>query len=116
MIWKNPKPLNKEAPGLFSYLRNRQPLVQRLYVVAAGDPASPLAVKIGVTTDIGQRLASLQTANHEPLTCLETFNLRHLTEAGVHEALATSHRRGEWFNWTAEVRAFIADHQDHKGP
>lgn len=71
----------------------------RVYFVRAGDPDAKgyAPVKIGFTTDVGQRMRQLQTASPEPLTLLDVVVGTQAIEAFFHRELAPRRIRGEWF-------------------
>lgn len=76
------------------------------FVSAKGVSDAP--VKIGMTADLDQRLSGLQTSHHEELEVVASLAGGRETESYLHEALAASHIRGEWFSRTSEVEAAIA--------
>lgn len=65
--------------------------------------SSDSAIKIGVTTNIQSRLASLQTANPEPLTvacairCVDE-SAAHALEKHLHNRYRAFKLKGEWFD------------------
>lgn len=65
-------------------------------------------VKIGMTSDLDRRLSGLQTSHHEGLEIVAAIAGGRETEQYLHESLADSHIRGEWFERTPEVNAAIA--------
>lgn len=82
--------------------------VASVYVIGIEGQA---VVKIGIAEDPERRLARLQTAHHDRLYLLAvipTDEARTL-EAELHERFASSRRRGEWFEITPELRAWLAD-------
>jgi hypothetical protein len=62
-------------------------------------------VKIGKTTDLGKRLASLQVGNPTPLSILGVIDV--INEKFVHDKFAKQHVLGEWFQADEELMAFI---------
>jgi hypothetical protein len=60
-------------------------------------------VKIGFTSNVKKRLATLQTASAYPLRLLGYCVGGRELEARIHEELALSRVAGEWFNYTEQV-------------
>ena len=75
-----------------------------VYFALAGD-----FVKIGIAKNIGRRMRSLQTSlPHEiKLICWEVGG--RAEECALHSRFANSHIRGEWFSYSAEIRAYVAE-------
>lgn len=65
------------------------------FVYVIGPAAGP--VKVGFAKDPAKRLASLQTAHHEPLSVLATRPGTMRAEAETHRALRAFCVGGEWF-------------------
>lgn len=76
------------------------------FITVKGRTDAP--VKIGMTADLDQRLSGLQTSHHEELEVVASLAGGRETESYLHEALAASHIRGEWFARTFDVDAAIA--------
>ncbi len=76
--------------------------VVRLYAITDGS-----AVKFGVSTDTGKRLASLQTANPNKLQLLSSIYCSEAVESDVHSYLKPSRINGEWFKWDARAKAIV---------
>lgn len=72
------------------------------FIQAAGGP-----IKIGVTTDINQRLRELQVANPLPLVTLGTIPGTQALERELHLKLTQHRIRGEWFKPDDEVLAVL---------
>jgi hypothetical protein len=62
---------------------------------------SEKAVKIGTTVDIGQRLATLQTASATPLELVGYVDGDEFRERQIHRALHADRTNGEWFSASA---------------
>jgi hypothetical protein len=65
-------------------------------------------IKIGVSTDVHERLATLQTGNHETLylACvLPCGGPSH--ERALHKTFAEHHIQGEWFRPAPEILQII---------
>lgn len=86
-------------------MRAGRPLVTYFVQSGVGGP-----IKIGVTTNIQNRLQSLATGSAEPLTLLGTLKGNH--ERRLHERFAACRKSGEWFEPAAELLAELstADH------
>lgn len=67
-----------------------------LYIIADVDKR---VMKIGVTTDIDNRLKLLQTGNHLTLNVATTIKTQndYRVETELHKYLADSRLKGEWF-------------------
>lgn len=65
-------------------------------------------VKIGVSNDVGQRLASLAKTEGCVADLLLTIAGNRRSEAAQHRRFARWHVRGEWFRDCPELRALIA--------
>ena len=75
-----------------------------VYFVQGSDPNGP--IKIGVGTNPGERLVSLQCGNWDELCILGISRARgaaHRVEARLHQRFAASRIRGEWFRRTPEL-------------
>lgn len=70
--------------------------------------ASAGPIKIGRTTNVSERLATLSSASHEPLTLLGTVEGNLETEC--HTRFGEHRIRGEWFRPSAALLAFISEH------
>lgn len=55
-------------------------------------------VKIGYTTDVAKRLASLQTGSAHELVLVDQWGGTEAKERELHERFAEHRIRGEWFN------------------
>jgi|ERR1700682_1403208 len=55
------------------------------------------AVKIGFTTNVGNRFLTLQTANAEPLVLLGSIPGSRSIEAELHDHFSYARLQGEWF-------------------
>jgi hypothetical protein len=75
-----------------------------VYFVAGGT-----CIKIGISTNIKSRFASLQTSSGEDLRLLATIPGGIALEREIHARLDGYRKRGEWFLDCAEVRAAIVD-------
>lgn len=66
----------------------------QVYILSCGD-----LIKIGVTNDIKQRLASLQTGNPVPIVLeyIEDKNQPYKVESYLHRTFNSYRIRGEWF-------------------
>jgi len=85
---------------------NPAPCTAKVYLIRQGESGP---IKIGTSTDVESRLASLQTANPEPLHLLRTFDGDERIERAIHGRFAHLRLRGEWFKPGAELLAFAAE-------
>lgn len=91
-----------------------QPLPKpQLYVIRRGGDG-PL--KIGVTRDIGQRVAALQSGCAEPIRVLAVVEqVGDLTERALHKRFAEHRQSGEWFAAAPELLAFAEELASRNG-
>lgn len=75
-----------------------------IYFIQAGG-----FVKIGSTSDLAERLRTLQCANPMDLKVLATIPGGRTEEAALHRRFATSIHRNEWFNLTSDLISFIGE-------
>jgi hypothetical protein len=75
-----------------------------VYFIQADDSRM---VKIGRAKNITQRLQSLQCGNHENLSPLGALAGARALEEEIHELLAASRVRGEWFRPTPILRELM---------
>ena len=66
------------------------------------------AVKIGIATNLAQRLATLRTCNPFPLEVRLQIPGDESREARIHEKFRHLRMRGEWFALTYEIHLFMA--------
>lgn len=64
-------------------------------------------VKIGRARNIWKRLAQLQIGNHETLSMIGSLAGGRGLELEIHELLADTRVRGEWFRGSDTLRALI---------
>jgi hypothetical protein len=64
-------------------------------------------IKIGYTTNPGERIATLRTASPVELRILAVFRGTKSDEAMLHEHFAAHRIHGEWFKMNPELRQFI---------
>lgn len=64
-------------------------------------------IKIGHSSDVESRIASLRTGSPEPLVLLAVMAGGREVEQGLHARFAGARVRGEWFRATGELVAFI---------
>jgi len=75
-----------------------------VYFIQAGDGGP---IKIGVTTDVQDRLSTLQIGSALPLVLLLEVWGGIEQERGYHETFAEHRMRGEWFAPHEDLLAFI---------
>ena len=67
--------------------------------------------KIGYTTNLTQRLVSLQIGNPYLLCVYKTIeNVSNLNESWLHKFFSKKHIRGEWFAITPDMVDFVCNH------
>jgi hypothetical protein len=64
-------------------------------------------VKIGYTQDLRMRMAGLQTGSPARLTLLATIPGDKSKEAELHIRFASDRKHGEWFEFSAAIKAFL---------
>jgi hypothetical protein len=64
-------------------------------------------IKIGYTENLRIRLASLQTGSPVKLNLLASIPGDKLKETELHTRFAADRRHGEWFAFSAEIKAFL---------
>jgi hypothetical protein len=94
---------------LLSFQMPELPLVcshcaPRIYFIQAGE-AGP--IKIGIAKNVAARRTAHQTSNHEQLHVRADIPGTIVTEAYLHHFYAREHRRGEWFDPSPRLLAFI---------
>lgn len=78
--------------------------VEGLYFVYCEEPKS---IKIGISATPLSRLSNLGTGSPSPLHLVFYSKLfGKAGEATLHQLLHDHSRKGEWFNWNAEVQGF----------
>lgn len=78
------------------------------YFVQCGGERGP--VKIGVSIDTKERLATLQTSNPRKLVLLgEIENGGNLLELSLHAMFAKDRIQGEWFEWSEDVSRCVRE-------
>lgn len=71
-----------------------------IYFIRRGEDGP---VKIGFTTNLDKRLASLQGGNAEKLTVIRTMDGDKETERVLHGYFADQRLHGEWFEYSEEM-------------
>ncbi len=89
----------------------------QIYIVSCG-PDNDKKYKVGVTSDINQRLKSLQTGNPEKII-LEYIDVRiepTKAERYLHRTLHKYRQQGEWFKGLTlnQIRAELLMYHDQK--
>lgn len=80
-----------------------------VYFVQAGEGGP---IKIGFSSDVGSRIAALQSGHGEPLRLLAMVPGSRPEEKALHGRFAPARVRGEWFRPTAELLDHIASLDD----
>lgn len=94
------------APGVFRRWveGGRRPQKSYVYFIK---PITDNIVKIGFSTDLKQRLYSLQMDSWSKLEVLTYLPGTLETERTLHENFSHLHVRGEWFEYAADLPPFI---------
>lgn len=79
----------------------------RVYFIRHGS-----AVKIGYSTDVHKRKASLQTASPGRLELLGTMPADRAKEREIHQLFHSLRLGGEWFSYTEKLKRFIVNNCD----
>jgi hypothetical protein len=93
-------------------------MIYTVYFIQAGKNGSP--VKIGVTSDLDERMRTLQTANPYPLTCkaaIPCFDkaVAYKLESYLHRSLHKHRMQGEWFkNNFGNLKKLVAKYEAMK--
>lgn len=95
-------PARTRRRGACDFYRVR-PQVIKTYLVTDGS-----SVKIGKTRNIRSRIRSLQTAHPRPLRVL--LVLDGDVEYMLHEKFKDSRLKGEWFEYSPALHAFLSEH------
>lgn len=69
-------------------------------------------IKIGYTTDLGNRMAGILTHSPLPATLLLSIRGSKLDELAYHEMFAAEHIHREWFRLSYELRDFLDSKSD----
>jgi len=82
-----------------------------VYFILCDGGIAPRYAKIGCckSEDVEQRLRKLQTGCPYPLRVIFTIEGDHEVEKAVHRELRLWHRRGEWYEMTEQVLAWVND-------
>ena len=75
--------------------------LSRVYLIA---DTQHNVCKIGISTNVGQRLNNLQTAYPYPLSIIGSFEGTLLDEFAAHKKYSKHKLSGEWFSLTDEIR------------
>lgn len=78
-------------------------MTSNVYFIQSG-----AAIKIGVSTSVKQRLASLQTSSPTKLVLLATVEGAREDEARLHRRFANERIAGEWFRSDGTLQAFVS--------
>jgi hypothetical protein len=81
-----------------------------VYIVQCEDEFGP--VKIGVSSNVPERIKALEAYNPYPLKLLALLSGGYLLEEALHRRFAQWRIRGEWFAYCSEIRALVAAVRD----
>ena len=84
--------------------KSRSPLVGGVYFVRCGE-----LIKIGTSTDVHQRVASIRTMTPLPVELVAIAAGSRAEESVLHARFAHLRQHGEWFTATPELLAYIAE-------
>lgn len=73
-----------------------------VYAIAAGE-----RVKIGYTTNLEQRMKSIQSSCSDPIVCLGTSPGGVELEKALHRQFGHARAHGEWFSLSTEDRSTL---------
>jgi hypothetical protein len=84
--------------------------VRNVYFI---QPVGGGLIKIGIAADVAARLALLQTGCPIELRVIGVIpGAKATTETALHHHFAAARVRGEWFEPTPELLAYIAEHAE----
>jgi hypothetical protein len=76
-------------------------------------PAAGGLIKIGIASNVAARLSGMQTGSPVELRVIGVIaGVDQSFEAELHERYASARRHGEWFEPTAELLDYIAEHAE----
>lgn len=99
--------LARAALWRFIRRRNRRLLGRVVYFVTCEVDGFP--IKIGMSLDLEERLRDLATSLPYPIKLLGAIPGTSATEAAIQRRWAALRLKGEWFQRTPELMAFISD-------
>jgi len=77
------------------------------FIIRRGMPG----VKIGTTTNLSKRLSELQSSTPDYLFVFGTLPGDKVVEKILHKKFATNRIRGEWYEFTPEMKRFVKKHR-----
>ena len=88
-----------------------------VYIIGAFKGKSHIAVKIGVASDVGKRLAELQVGNHCRLDLIAEYPAKSMAHAyaienEAHRTFRRNHIRGEWFSGRKAIGKYFRFFRD----
>lgn len=87
-------------------LRLLSPSVSEVYVVLRREAA---LVKIGVSTNVEQRISDFKRASGGGLELLLRIAGTRIDEQELHRRFAEYRKQGEWFSYSDELKAWVAE-------
>jgi hypothetical protein len=102
---KKPKKVNKakaEAQIKFKSIGRAEDVEKDVYFIVAGP-----TVKIGVSSNICARIATLKTGICHPIEAVYVENGRRFSESSLHAKFDAHRMQGEWFSLSDEIRSYI---------
>lgn len=96
----------KKVDAGAGYVPHIPPFHERrtIYLIQSGEGGP---IKIGISRDVEDRLAQLQTSHHERLRLLATANGTEDDERELHRRFHRAHKSGEWFRPVPEILALL---------
>ena len=84
-------------------LSRQNPTTNIYFVETEGAPF----VKIGIAVNVDRRMTELRTGSPFPLKLIKAVRGTQQTECDIHRSFANLRRNGEWFEFTATLKAFV---------
>lgn len=90
--------------------KRREKHFSGVYFACIGDRGP---VKIGYTTNIEKRVLMLRHASPCPISLIGFFDGPRKLEKEMHDRFGEDWIRAEWYEYSAAMRVFLADHKDN---
>lgn len=111
--WLLPRWARRTTRKAQNVLNSLDPQGSYVYLIGPVHGAGPW--KVGMSTDVRKRLATLQTGSPEPLRVYWAVPGGRALETRLHRTLAPWRKHGEWFDLGPDPDRFIWHAQDHAG-
>ncbi|WP_030674870.1 GIY-YIG nuclease family protein [Streptomyces cellulosae] len=109
--WLLPRWARRMTRKAQNVLNSLDPHGSYVYLIGPEHGAGPW--KVGMSTDVRKRLATLQTGSPEPLRVYWATPGGRDLESRLHRVLAPWRKHGEWFDLGPDPDRFIWNAQDH---